>query len=437
MRKESAENAAPASEMPFGLYWIGKRKALEEAETPPKAVLSYCEEESVRPGETGNLYIEGDNLTAMKLMAPDYTGKIDLIYIDPPYNTGNDFMYTDGRLHSDWCSMMYARLIAAKKLLADDGAIFISIDDHEVHHLRMLCDEVFGEENFAAMFSWIKTMNPPSLGSKVRDNLEYVLCYEKNFSAARKLYGRESRQKDSPLANAANRENEVMIPAGTCSFTGLAEGTIPSGTKPSGVELRDDITVRGGVNADGFRVFFRSKWGQDNIFKETAAGTRFVVKNHEYFSLRYVKGRINYVVPDKFLDYHKFDVREYEYGRKEVENLLGRVGFEYPKNTPLIVTLLKMYLHDRKDALVMDFFSGSATTAHALLKMNAEDGGNRHFIMIQYPQPCPEGSPAKEAGFKDICAIGKARIRAAGEAIRESTGAAPDDGFKVFKCRDL
>ena len=463
MLKEILGDYAADGEETYEFSWVGKKAALKEAHRGIRKTLRPYPSESKSWDDTENLYIEGDNLDVLKLLQESYLGSVDVIYIDPPYNTGNDFIYKDnfrrsaeeynariglfdedrnrmfinnysnGRFHSDWCSMIYPRLLLARDLLKPEGAIFISIDDNEVDNLKKICDEVFGEQSFVTMFSWIKTTNPPSLGSKVRDNLEYILCYEKNFSASNKLYGRESNQKDSPLANATNRVITVIIPSGSCDFPSLISGTVNRGKKDSDVELLDDVIVENAVNKNDFRVSFHSKWGQNNIDEEVAAGTRFVIKDSSYFSIRYVKGNIDYVVPDKFLHYDKFKVKDNEYGRKEVEELLGKVGFDYPKNTPLIETLIKMYMKDKKSGLVMDFFSGSATTAQALFSLNAEDNGSRKFILVQYPEICAEGSAAKEAGYDTICEIGKKRIRKAGEKIEKETGADLDYGFRVFK----
>lgn len=432
--KELLGDYASDGEETYEFTWVGKKDALKEAHRSIDKILSPYPSESKSWDSTENLYIEGDNLDALKLLREDYSESVDVIYIDPPYNTGNDFIYGDDfRFHSAWCSMIYPRLLLARDFLKPDGAIFISIDDNEVHNLKKICDEVFGEQNFITMFSWVKATKPPSLGSKVRDNLEYILCYEKNFLVSNKLYGRESNQKDSPLANASNREKTVIIPAGSCDFPNMVSGMVKSGKKASKVELLDDVTVENGVNTNAFKVSFRSKWGQENIDTEVASGTRFIINKSGYFSIRYIKGNIDYVVPDKFLHYDKFDVKDNEYGRKEVKELLGEVGFEYPKNTPLIATLLKMYLKNRKTGLVMDFFSGSATTAQALFKLNAEDKGSRKFILVQNPEICEEGSAARAAGYDTICEIGKRRIVKAGEKIEKETGAIIDYGFRVFK----
>ena len=471
--KDFSDNDILLDDEKYCFLWNGKSDSKNAALSRTASSLIPCKDKSVNWDKSNNLYIEGDNLEVLKTLQKTFFGNIDVIYIDPPYNTGNDFIYKDdyanslenykqmtnqtnrvnpessGRYHTDWLNMMYCRLILASNLLSKNGAIFISIDDNEVFNLKKLCDEVFGENNFITMFTWIKTTNPPSLGSKVRDNMEYVLCYEKNFDSSFKLYGRESNQKDSPLANGSNKVNTVIIPAGSCIFPNFKNGLVPSGNKPADVILLDDITVNDNKNINDFRITFKSKWNQENIYSEVSTGTCFFVKDHEYFSIRYQKGNIDYVVPDKYLDPTKFDVKDNEYGRKEVERLIGKVGFDYPKNTPLLKTLLKMYLRDKKEAIVMDFFSGSGTTADAVMQLNAEDGGNRKFIMVQLPEPCEDNSNAKALGYNTICDIAEARIRTAGEDIyktlmekKESSGLFTDDfvnpdlldlGFKVFK----
>ena len=455
----------------YQFAWNGKSEAIKVAQSPSTATLRPDKESSKEWDTTENLYIEGDNLEVLKQLQKTYYGKIKMIYIDPPYNTGNDFVYhddfknsidnykeqsnqlnksnpeTNGRYHTDWLNMMYPRLMLAKNLLTDDGIIFISIDDNEINNLLNICNSIFGETNFIANFTWIKTTNPPSLGLKVRNNMEYILCYSKNSKYVQKLYGRESNQKDSPLANVSNTKQTVMIPSKTCNFTNFSNGIISKGCKESSIVLENDIRVIDNWNENDFRITFNSKWSQKNIFDEVASGTHFLVKDSEYFSIRYIKGNIDYVVPDKYLDYNKFDVKDNEYGRKEIESLMGNVGFDYPKNTPLIKTLIKMNLFKDKDGLVLDFFSGSATTAHAVMKLNAEDGGNRKFIMVQLPELCDEKSEAYKAGYKNICEIGKERIRRAGEQIKaewekehpsdtllsDEEKFTTDIGFKVFK----
>ena len=453
----------------YQMTWPNKKNAIVEANQSTNKTLRPDRDSSVNFDTTKNIYIEGDNIDALKILRQSYLNGIDCIYIDPPYNTGTDkFIYTDdyslsdeeflaaggyidedgtrflsikdnnmsdGRFHTKWLNMMYARIKLARDLLKNNGSIFISIDDNEIANLKKICDELFGESNFVALFTWMKTTNPPSLGSKIRDNMEYILCYEKLFNSKIKLYGRESNQKDSPLANGSNKENIVTIPSGTCRFTSLQHGIISNGIKESGVELLDSIEVNDEKNVNDFKVKFKSKWGQENIYEEVKNGTFFIIKDHNYFSIRYQKGNIDYVVPDKYLDLSKFDVKDNEFGRKEVENLLGPVDFDYPKNTPLIKTLIKMYMKTEPNGIILDFFSGSATTADAVMQLNAEDGGNRKFIMVQYPEMCDEKSDAYKLGYKNICEIGSERIRRAGNLIKDKrlSSSIIDTGFRYFK----
>ncbi len=463
LKQELSKDIVETGKEKYQLTWPRKKEAILNANAPINKTLRPIREKSVNFDDTKNIYIEGDNLEVLKILQESYLNKIKCIYIDPPYNTGNDFIYNDkfnkteedeliesgqidefnnrmitnnisnGRFHSDWLSMMYSRIKLARNLLEKDGVIFISIDDNELYNLKMICDEIFGENGFITCFTWIKTSNPPSLGSKVRNNMEYILCYEKNFDTQNKLYGRNSNEKDSPLANGANRIVEVKIPAKSCNFSNLNNGIIEKGNKPSGVELLNEIVVKDSKNENDFIVKFNSKWNQENIYNEIANNTFFIIKDFNYFSIRYQKGNIGYVVPDKFLDPSKFDVKDNEYGRKELERLVGKVGFDYPKNTPLIKTLLNMYLKDDKNGTVLDFFSGSATTADSVLQMNANDSGNRKFIMVELPEKCEENSLALKSGYKTICDIGEERIRRAGKKIKEETNANIDYGFRVYK----
>lgn len=463
LKQELSKSIVEGNKEKYQLTWPGKKEATLIANTPSQNTLRPVKEKSVDFDSTENIYIEGDNLEALKILQESYLNKIKCIYIDPPYNTGNDFIYNDnfdkdkeqellesgqidesgnrlisnnqssGKFHSNWLSMMYPRLKLARNLLTDDGAIFISIDDNELYNLKRLCDEIFGENSYITTFTWIKTSNPPSLGSKVRNNMEYVLCYEKKFNSENKLFGRTSNEKDSPLANGGNRIITIKIPAKSCHFTNLADGVINSGKKPSGVNLLDDIEVGDGLNINDFYIEFNSKWNQENIYEEIKQNTYFIIKDASYFSIRYQKGNIGYVVPDKFLDPSKFDVKDNEYGRKELESLLGKVGFDYPKNTPLLKTLFKMYSQNKNQGIFLDFFSGSATTAQSILQLNAEDGGTRKYIMIQLPEKCDEKSEANKNGYNTICDIGEERIRRAAKKIKEETNANIDYGFRVYK----
>ncbi|MDD4111212.1 MAG: site-specific DNA-methyltransferase [Clostridia bacterium] len=374
----------------YGLVW--------DKEKEPESIVVNCDklipilqemkDKSINKGSQENILIEGDNFHSLSVLNYTHKEKIDIIYIDPPYNTGNqDFMYNDkfvefedGYRHSKWLNFMSKRLKLAKDLLKENGLIFVSIGDDEFAQLKLLMDRIFGENNFITNFTWIQTINPPSLG-KIRNNMEYVICYSKNKSNDIKLFGRKSNEADSPLANRGNSNTILTIPIDACYFQNEESCEILEGLKKSGVELLDKISVKNSKNMNSFRIKFNSKWGQENLESELKNGTILMVKNKEYFSVRYQKGLIGYVVPDKFLDPSKFDVKDNEYGRKQLESILGKSDFPYPKNTPLIKTLINMYGEDKKNSIILDFFAGSGTTGQAVLELNENDGGNRKFIL--------------------------------------------------------
>lgn len=375
----------------YGLVWDKEKEPEQIVEECDKyiPILKEIKEKNIDNNNNDNILIEGDNFHALSVLNYTHYEAIDIIYIDPPYNTGkaDEWMYNDkyvdpedGYRHSKWLNFMDKRLKLARNLLKENGLIFISIGDDEFSQLKLLCDKIFGERNYITNFTWIQTTNPPSLG-KIRNNMEYVLCYQKQSNKI-KLYGRSSNEKDSPLANGSNNIVRVTIPKGSCHFTN-ADGDmiIEKGEKKSGVILHTDVHVVNQLNENDFEVEFHSKWGQDNINAEISTGTFFIIKDYNYFSIRYQKGSIGYVVPDKFLDPTKFDVKDNEYGRKQLEALVGKSKFPYPKNTPLIKTLINMYGQDRKNITVLDFFAGSGTTGQAILEMNKADDGNRKFIL--------------------------------------------------------
>jgi len=375
----------------YGLIWDKEKEPEQIVVDCGKKIpiLESIENKNITTTDSDyHLLIEGDNFHSLTVLNYTHKEKIDVIYIDPPYNTGNkDFVYNDnfvdyddGYRHSKWLNFMEKRLKLSRDLLKEKGLIFISIGDDEFAQLKLLCDRIFNERNFITNFTWIQTNNPPSLG-KIRNNMEYVLCYQKITSPI-KLFGRSSNEKDSPLANAGNSLISVTIPAQTCQFPNCEDDIIiEPGEKKSGIILKTIIEVENKQNKNAFEIEFHSKWGQENIDNEIKNGTIFMIKDADYFSIRYQKGLIGYVVPDKFLDPTKFDVKDNEYGRKQLEQLVGKGMFQYPKNTPLIKTLIKMYGKDKKDITILDFFAGSGTTGQAVLELNKEDGGNRKFIL--------------------------------------------------------
>lgn len=462
----------------YEFTWVGKKAATVEAFKSINKTLRPCPEESVDWDNTKNLYIEGDNLEALKLLQESYLKKVKMIYIDPPYNTGNDFIYKDGfqmtkeewkeesdeyddegnclyrntisngRFHSDWCSMIYSRLLLARGLLTDDGVIFISIDDHEIDNLKKICDEVFGESNFVATFIWTKTSTPPALSYKCRKTVEYVLAYERNINNS-KYYGSPLDGGDVPLLNYGNPIKTLLFPEGSIHFSYVSDVVIPAGKKDK-VELLDKLKIVDGLNANAIRLVGNFKWEQETLNNEIKKGTFFVIKSDK-FAIRFQRQNLeeSFKTPTNFLNIElnkESGVGTNETAVKELFEIgLGKC-FDYSKPYSLIKTILKMVCQNDPDALVLDFFSGSATTAHAVMQLNAEDGGNRRFIMVQIPEECDEKSEAYKAGYKNICEIGKERIRRAGAKIKESmaqddslfssntTGL--DTGFRVFKVAD-
>ncbi len=477
LRAMLSEDIADGDEA-YEFTWVGKKSAIAEANRPIRKTLRPCKEESVNWDNTENLYIEGDNLEVLKLLQESYLGKVKMIYIDPPYNTGNDFIYRDdfavsteeyaeesgaidedgnrlfkntdsnGRFHSDWCSMIYSRLMLARNLLSDDGAIFISIDDNEIENMRKICNEVFGEKNYAATFIWTKTSTPPALSYKCRKTVEYVLAYEKKWNTI-KYYGTPLDGGDVPLLNTGNPYKTLLFPANSIHFNFISNGIIASGKKDK-VELLDDLNIKNGLNANAIRLVGEFKWEQDTLNKEVANGTYFIIKT-EKFSIRFQRKSLDdsFKTPTNFLNVElnkNAQVGTNETAVKEMEELgLGKY-FDYTKPYSLIETVIKMICKNDSNATILDFFSGSATTAHAVMQLNAEmvnnsSGGRnihgqRKFIMVQLPEETDEKSEAYKAGYKNICEIGKERIRRAGAKIKSETGADIDYGFRVFKLDD-
>ena len=441
----------------YQFTWAGKRDAMLEASTPTTKTLRPCAEESKDWENTKNIYIEGDNLEALKILQNTYGGKVKMIYIDPPYNTGHDFIYHDnfhgtkqqelikegtvdaetgvrfkvnsesnGHFHSDWCSMMYPRLKLARNLLRDDGVLFMSIDDNEVVNARKLCDEVFGEANFRnALYVRRRTK---SLNSQFADSgltslnvgLEYVLVYAKteNFIMT-------ALQRKKENAPNKGRWDVFWSNADRPTMRYDVLGFTPTSGQWRTSKEKADVAV---ANYKKYQLEFESllsleeywkKTGIDDFIRRIPGGTG---KN----------GGVQHWIPpsDTMLRTSNWSDIEVSEISKEFD-----LPFDNPKNKALPLELLRL-AGVRSDSFVLDFFSGSATTAHAVMQLNAEDGGDRKFILVQLPEVCAEGSEAAKAGYKNICEIGKERIRRAGEKIKaENATTAPnlDIGFRVFK----
>lgn len=409
---------------------------------------------------TENLYIEGDNLEVLKLLQETYLGKIKMIYIDPPYNTGNDFVYEDdfaqstdeylansgqfdedgnrmvqntesnGRFHTDWLNMIYPRLKIAKDILSDTGAIFISIDDNEVDNLQKLCDEVFGESNYVATFPWRKRTAKSDVPFGVSQDYEWILCYSKTNAFIASVEGKERKyfvSDDYPnkpwrIHDLTTQRTASERPNSYFTIINPKNGDEypcnPNATWRITKETFDDYYKAGRLVFPGDYPFLNiSKpvlryWKEDDMKK---SGDNFG------------KVAVSTKLPD--------NIGMSQDGTKEITSLLGTKVFSFPKPSALIKYLIS--ISTEKNDLVLDFFSGSATTAHAAMQLNAEDGGHRKFIMVQLPEKTDEKSEAYKAGYKNICEIGKERIRRAGKKIKEEAGLTAqnlDIGFRVLKC---
>lgn len=434
----------------YEFTWVGKKESIIEANRPIRKTLIPYKDESVNWDTTENLYIEGDNLEVLKLLQESYLGKVKMIYIDPPYNTGNDFIYNDdfkvskdeyknesgiiddlgnrfvkntdtnGRFHSDWCSMIYSRLLLARNLLSSDGVIFISIDDNEVEQLKQICNEIFGNHNFEGHIHWRRRHNQPNDKSKMIGIVtEHILAFAKNSKDLK----HSGVGKLEVTASFSNPDND---PKGPWASKPWKVGSDQSGSKYT-------ITTPSGKILNG-------EWmGEEKTYLQ------FLEEGRIYFP----KNGDGY--PRK--KYYKFE-RDAEgqcatnwwphdkFGNNQGANdcltnlFLNKNLFSNPKPIELIQALEKISNVKNND-ITLDFFSGSATTAHAVMQLNAEDGGNRKFIMVQLPEPCDEKSEAFNAGYKNICEIGKERIRRAAKKIaEENPNAKFDGGFRVFKVDD-
>ena len=454
----------------YEFTWVGKKAAMVEAGKPVRKTLRPCKEESKDWDTTENLYIEGDNLDVLKLLQESYLGKVKMIYIDPPYNTGKDsFVYSDNykmeedeyeeqiglydehenkqfrennesnpRFHSDWCSMILARLQLARNLMSDDGIIFISIDDNEVENLKKICNEVFGESNFIAQFIWIKKKKGSHLSKTIRSMTEYVLCYAKYYNLI-ELYGEDAYiDKQQPLAKRTNSIKNLKFPEQLVNTT-LKDGIYKAnnyGEGSSSIDFSTDFVVKDKKIISELNVNGPFVWTQEKLNFEILAGSQINLSSRFGFNVLRSDQKEKIKRPSTLIDSNtKVGTNEDAYNEAiEIFNLEGIMS--YPKPVSLITFIINTITYFDKNSIILDFFSGSATTAHAVMKLNAEDGGNRKFIMVQLPEETNEKSEAYKAGYKNICEIGKERIRRAGEKIKEEAGLSAqnlDIGFRVFK----
>ena len=456
----------------YEFNWVGKQAARAEVLKPIKKTLRPVKEDSVNWDNTQNLYIEGDNLKVLKLLQKSYLGKVKMIYIDPPYNTGNDFVYHDdfamsadeyaeasgavdelgnkyiknmdsnGRFHSDWCSMIYSRLMVARTLLSEDGVIFISIDDNEVENLRKICDEVFGESNKIAQL--VIENNPRGRQSDAffATSHEYLLCYASNIDSAT-ITGMSLSEKQKA---EYKYEDEI----GRYRLLGLRQRGVASlredrpemffpiwvNPEDSSISLTyvedwEEVIPKKSDGREG-----RWMWGKQKCINESNRLVAKLVSTRREFDI-FVKDYLNKDGEQRTRKYKTIwsdKILNNQIGTQEVKAILGGDYMSFPKSTEYIKTIIQT--GTSSSSLILDFFSGSATTAHAVMQLNAEDGGNRQYIMVQLPEETPEDSEARKAGYNTIPDIAKERIRRAGKKIKEAsplTTADLDTGFRVFR----
>lgn len=451
LRELLGDAIADADEESFGFQWVGKQEAKRAAAEPTRQTLRPVVDDSVDWDTTENLYIEGDNLEVLKLLQRAYLGKVKMIYIDPPYNTGNDFVYEDNfamsgeemdaamgnvdeegnrlrrnldsnpRYHSDWCSMIYSRLLVARILLANDGVIFISIDDNEVHHLRKICDEVFGAGNFIAELIWERAYSPKNDAKYISNSHDYVLMYAKQIENFRIGRLPRTEEANARYSNPDDDPRGVWKPSDMSVKTYSADCDYPI-TTPSG-RL---------VSPPSGRCWRHS----ENAFKERLRENRvwFGADGNSVPQIKRFLSELKHegMAPTSLLFYK--EVGHSQEGSQELIKLFDNKGvFDGPKPTRLLERLLTL-ANLQNDSIVLDFFSGSATTAHAVMQLNAKQGKHVKFICIQIPEAVSETK--KNQGYDTICEIGKERIRRAGKKIKEEAGLMGQDldtGFRVLR----
>ena len=473
----------------YQFTWPDKKKSVLLANAPIAKTLRPCREESVGKDGTPdrfdseNLYIEGDNLEVLKLLQETYLGKIKMIYIDPPYNTGNDFVYEDdfaqsteeylensgqldddgnrmiqntesnGRFHTDWLNMIYPRLRLAKDLLTEDGAIFISIDDNEVENLKKVACEIFGEQNFVAQLVWEKKKKGAFLSKSYINMKEYVVVVAKNANYFSGMIGEITTEEGTyPCIKTTNARGIRTIRKGTPSKYKVSDYTIPANTRISSGNMEliyiDEVKVSNGILQEDVRIDSNWIYGQAALDDYSKRGLIYITQDNYIRRIvndkriKMMKDLLTRVGTDgKSLAEFSYDNNlnnggwgTNEDANDELHQLLGKqYVFDFSKPTRLVGKLIQSFVTE--DDIVMDFFSGSATTAHAVMQLNSFDGKRRKFIMVQLPETIVEDSNAGKAGFKTICEIGKERIRRAAKKIAEENPDAKfDSGFRLLKC---
>ena len=457
----------------YSLNWLGKSYASVLRNEPPTTWIKPNHSFNSTHPNSQNFLIKGDNLEALKLLKNTYEKKIKMIYIDPPYNTGSDgFVYTDDykytpkklsslcgmseedckkmleyyskgkNSHSAWLTFMYPRLSLARNLLKEDGVIFISIDDNEQAQLKLLCDEIFGEENFIETFLWNKTQTPPSASNKTRKTHEFILCYQRNKNSE-KFIARYSEGGDAPLWNETNSLRTLVFPENYVK-TNLEDGVYLKGKRDK-IELLDDVVVKDGMISNRFQLRGHFRWKQETLDDEINNGVLLIVKS-DTFSIRYCRDGKREVMPTNEIS-KKDDVGTNENASSELKNLFnGSKIFDFSKPSSLIKFLVKICNIAPND-IILDFFAGSGTTAQAVMELNAEDNGNRRFILVQLPESIDEKKSKTAYDFvkntlgidePKISDITQERIIRASKQIQEKYPEYKGDlGFQVFELEEI
>ena len=449
----------------YELNFLGKSYARFQTSTETETIISPLTDHNNKDENKNseNLYIIGDNLDALKHLLKSYSRKIKCIYIDPPYNTGSDgFVYPDNfkfdsttlsnkmgideeeaeriidmrgkSTHSAWLTFMYPRLVLARELISDDGVIFISIDDNEYANLKLICDEIFGEENFISTLKW-KKKRQPSFLSTVANIMEYVLAYSKNRININKLAIDSLSDDDKPIVNASNNYSEITLPEGIrvkANVSKIKAGVYKNKTMDT--EYLDDVLIEDNRTINKIKIKAKFRTTQEEINRFCKDDLIFITSNLGLRrNLTIEEANSKKSITDLLLDWG-----QNQDATEETRSLFGIKNdttiFDNPKPTLLIKNLVKSC---NNNSVVLDFFSGSATTAHAVMKLNAEDGGNRKYILVQLPEEIEESKPAFKAGYKTIDEIGRERIKRAAQKIKEETNADIDYGFKVIKLENV
>ncbi|MCP2043967.1 site-specific DNA-methyltransferase [Pontibacter sp. HSC-36F09] len=432
----------------YQLSWSGKADAYKQLQTPVTNTLIPVPDASVNWQHTQHVFIEGDNLQVLKVLQKAYHSKVKGIYIDPPYNTGSDsFIYSDNFVgktgcsqanrkqngHSNWLSMMLTRLLLARQLLREDGIIFVSIDDNELANLKLVMDEVFGEENFIDYFSWAKSETPANLSRKSKKVVEYVLCYQKNKNPEKFKGIRKNSTSSNGLLNQMNKPGTLTFPADVVT-TRLKDGLLQKGsygTDRYAIELLNDTEVKNGLFVKPFVLKAKFKWSQPKLDMEISKGTKISIPTSK-LSPSYEKLVYDKEVPPNLIN-SKVGVGTNENASTELESLFGAKVFDFPKPPSLIKYLLGF--SDDPDGIFLDFFAGSGATAQAVLEMNQQDGGNRKYVCVQLDEQIAPTTKAYQQGFRTISEITRKRLLLLHDKLQtqQKGASAIDTGFRYFK----